>query len=77
MTLIDWTCKVCGSEYSLTEDILEREKKFHGIEVCGVSTTQQRVSINTVNIVRREGVRGETFAETLERLVTAGTARVA
>jgi hypothetical protein len=67
-----WMCPVCGQSYSLGADLMEREKAAHGPETCGKSTEHQRVSLNVVNVVRKEGTQGETFAEALERLVYEG-----
>lgn len=64
-----WLCEVCGNEYDLPPKLLEKEKSYHGEDRCGMSTTQQRVTYNTTNVVRRAAVRGETFAATLDRLV--------
>ena len=68
----DWTCEVCGNSYGLTPTLLEREKKYHGEDLCGTKTTMQRVTINTVNAVQKEKIRGESFADANERLIMEG-----
>ena len=67
--MTEWTCEVCGNGYSLMPDLLKKEKAYHGVEKCGMSTTQQRVTINTVNLVRKGSIRGESFAEALDRML--------
>jgi hypothetical protein len=65
----DWKCMTCGLSYHLAPELMAKEKTYHGPETCGKATIQQRISINTINIVNREKVIGEVFAETLERIV--------
>jgi hypothetical protein len=67
-----WKCPICEQAFELTPDLMEREKAAHGPEACGKATEHQRVSLNVVNVVRKEGTQGETFAEALERLVYEG-----
>lgn len=65
-----WTCVTCGVTYALsTPREMTAEKSKHGEDKCGKKTSQQRVSINTLNLIQKEKVRSETFAETLERIV--------
>ena len=64
-----WRCEVCGASYVLAPALLAKEKERHGSETCGKHTSHQRVSLNVINIVRKEGTQNETFAEALERFV--------